>query len=137
MRLLISFVCIAVLCGCASIQRSQLAQDAKQRLVGMRDEQVLACMGPPHNRSAIGATEVWQYQSGNGHVDVNRVASVSGSYGMATGSSSAVASQRLCTINIAMTNQQVQSVTYLGPTGGLMTAGEQCAFALQGCVGKQ
>jgi hypothetical protein len=35
--------------------------------VGLSKEQVLACMGPPANRMAEGATEVWSYNSGDGH----------------------------------------------------------------------
>lgn len=118
-----------LLAGCA-IQRSLQAQDAKKQLVGMPAEKIFACMGPPHNRSTLGATEIWQYSSGDGRVQTGAV--VTGGAGMVTGS--AVTTTRFCTVNIAMANSMVQSVNYVGPTGGVLTEGEQCAFAVRACL---
>jgi hypothetical protein len=42
--------------------------------------------------------------------------------------------QALCTVNVTMTNGRVGRVNYVGPTGGLLTPGEQCAFAVQNCT---
>lgn len=42
--------------------------------------------------------------------------------------------RRHCTVNVAMTNGIVSRINYSGPTGGILTAGEQCAFAIQNCV---
>jgi len=36
-------------------------------MVGLSREQVLQCMGPPGNKMAEGASEVWSYESGNNH----------------------------------------------------------------------
>jgi hypothetical protein len=118
----------AALCGCA-FQRAQVAQDARAQMVGMSKEQVLACMGPPANKAAEGQTEVWSYNSGDGTV----VASGSASYGSFSGRSS----QRFCHINVVMSGGGVAAVNYQGPTGGLITAGEQCAYAVDPCVKKQ
>jgi hypothetical protein len=41
---------------------------------------------------------------------------------------------RFCTVNIVMANRAVQSVNYKGPTGGLLTEAEQCAFAIRACL---
>jgi hypothetical protein len=114
-----------MLAGC-SIQRAQVANEAQNKMIGLSKEQILACMGPPANRASEGATEVWSYNSGNGQT----TAVVSGSQTFAT----AISTQRFCTVNVAMTNGYVSAVNYLGPTGGLITAGEQCAFAVQGCA---
>jgi hypothetical protein len=46
----------------------------------------------------------------------------------------AVASSRFCNINIVMASGRVTVVNYTGPTGGLLTAGEQCAYAVDACV---
>ena len=46
----------------------------------------------------------------------------------------AVSSNRFCNVNIVMTAGLVSAVNYTGPTGGLLTAGEQCAFAVNACV---
>ena len=117
-------LCVA-LGGCA-IQRAQIAQDAGAQMVGLSKEQVLTCMGPPANKAAEGATEVWGYASGNG-MTVARA-----SYDRYGGT--AVASSRFCNINIVMASGRVTTVDYKGPTGGLLTAGEQCAYAVDACV---
>jgi hypothetical protein len=33
-----------------------------------------------------------------------------------------------------MVEGRVSRVNYVGPTGGLLTGGEQCAFAVQNCT---
>lgn len=142
-------VALAVaLAGCA-IQRAQVAQDARAQMVGLSKEQVLGCMGPSGNKAAEGQTEVWSYASGNGFsstvatADVNTTGQASriGNqvYGSAnsTGFGTAVSTRRFCTVNVVMTNGLVSAVNYQGPTGGLLTAGEQCAFAVDACVKKQ
>jgi hypothetical protein len=42
----------------------------------------------------------------------------------------AVTRPRSCTVNVTMTNGRVERVNYIGPTGGLLTPGEQCAYAV-------
>jgi hypothetical protein len=121
-----------VLAACA-LQRAQQAQDAKRQLVGMTDEKIFACMGPPRGHSTLGSTDVWQYNSGNGHVQTGAV--VTANSGIVSGS--AVTTARFCTVNIAMSNRVVQSVNYSGPTGGVLTEGEQCAFAVKACLPPQ
>jgi hypothetical protein len=115
----------ATLAGCA-IQRAQIAQDARAQMVGLSKEQVLACMGAPANKATEGTTEVWSFNSGNGMTVVNA------SYNRYGGT--AVGSSRFCNINIVFASGQVSAVNYTGPTGGLLTAGEQCAYAVDACV---
>lgn len=115
----------ATLAGCA-LQRAEIAQDARAQMVGMSKEQVLTCMGAPANKAAEGATEVWGYDSGNGM----QIADISGDRYSAT----AVRSRRFCKINVVFAGGQVSSVNYSGPTGGILTAGEQCAYAVNACV---
>lgn len=135
----------AALSGCAA-QRAKIALDAQDQMLGMGKEQVLACMGPPALKSAEGQTEVWQYQSGNGQTTIagsgntTTNASVSGNSYSAAGRASSfsngvvLASHRYCTVNVVLTDGRVTKLNYAGPTGGLLTAGEQCAFAVQNCV---
>ena len=125
MRVL-GIVALAVAVSGCAIQRAQIAQDARAQMIGMTKEQVLACMGPPANKATEGQTEVWSYNSGDGTV----VASGSASYGNFSGTSS----RRFCQINVVMTGASVSSVNDQGPTGGLITAGEQCAYAVDACV---
>jgi hypothetical protein len=35
---------------------------------------------------------------------------------------------------VVMSGGAVSAVNYQGPTGGLITAGEQCAYAVDACV---
>jgi hypothetical protein len=114
-----------MLAGCA-IQRAQIAQDARAQMVGMSKEQVLTCMGPPAGKATEGQTEVWTYNSGDGTTIAS--GSISG------GSFSGVTASRFCRINLVMASGTVSAVNYQGPTGGLITAGEQCAYAVDACV---
>jgi hypothetical protein len=125
MRGLIAVALALALAGC-SIQRAQIAQDARVQMVGMTKERILTCMGPPANKATEGQTEVWSYNSGDGSTFTS--GSVSG--GTFSGSSSS----RYCRINLVLAGGIVSAVNYQGPTGGLITAGEQCAYAVDACV---
>jgi hypothetical protein len=103
--------------ACA-IQRTQIANDAQSKMIGLSKEQILACMGPPLNKAAEGETEVWSYNSGN---NVTPTGDGNGRY---------------CTINIKMWNGRAGVVDYLGPSGGLLTPNEACAFAVEKCAAK-
>jgi hypothetical protein len=63
-RLLMVPIAIALV-SCA-VQRAQVAHEAQDKMIGLRKEQVLACMGVPASKAAEGVTEVWSYNSGNG-----------------------------------------------------------------------
>ena len=125
MRRMVILAACAALCGCA-FQRAEIAQDARAQMVGLSKEQVLACMGASASKAAEGKTEVWGYNSGNGMTVTDA------SYGRFGGT--AVSSSRFCTINIVFAGAQVSAVNYNGPTGGLLTQGEQCAYAVDACV---
>jgi hypothetical protein len=122
----LGIVALAVMLASCAIQRAEIAQDARAQMVGMSKEQVLACMGAPGNKAAEGATEVWGYASGNG------MTVATASYDRFGGT--AVSSSRFCNVNIVFASGQVSTVNYTGPTGGLLTAGEQCAYAVSPCV---
>jgi hypothetical protein len=131
--------CALIVAGCA-VMRANEANEAQATMVGMSKEQILACMGPPVTKAAEGATEVWSYNSGNGHTEGfgTSSASVYGGHGYASGfgTSSLVTQQRFCTVNVTMVGGRVDRINYVGPTGGLITQGEQCAFAIDNCVPK-
>lgn len=143
-KIAVFFVSV-VISGCA-VERALIAHDAQDKMIGLSKEQVLACMGVPSGKMAEGATEVWSYGSGNGRVTgiantygTAQASAVGGpgyAYGNASGNSTTIttATQRHCTVNIVMANGHVSHVNYSGPTGGLLTQGEQCAFAVQNCA---
>jgi hypothetical protein len=137
-----------IMSGCA-VQRAVVARSAQEKMVGLSREQVLACMGPPASKAAEGATEVWSYSSGNDRVTAvgTGYAQTDGSFsgqrmgntysgtGSATSTSlsTAIATRRFCTVNVVMSEGRVSRLNYAGPTGGILTGGEQCAFAVENC----
>lgn len=128
LKVLLAMAFSLALAGCA-VERAVVANQAQNQMVGLTKEQVLACMGPPINHAAVGQTEVWTYNSGNGRTDTR----INGGAFSAT----AISTQRSCTINVVMTDGRVSNVNYSGPTGGLITGGEQCAYAVQNCTHQQ
>lgn len=146
---LIAILFASALAGCA-VQRAVVAQGAQEKMVGFSREQVLACMGPPATRAAEGTTEVWSYGSGNdrtttvgtgfaqtdGSISGERRGNQFSATGQATTTSLATvsSSRRFCTVNVVMTDGRVSRLNYAGPTGGILTGGEQCAFVVQNCL---
>jgi ABC-type enterobactin transport system permease subunit len=135
----------AMLLTACSFERAHVAAEAQRSMIGMTKEQVLACMGPPAQQQTAGATEVWAYPSGGEDRtfgSATGVSSANGVYGSgyanAWGSSSAFGSStsvhRYCVVNVVMSDGRVSAVHYSGRTGGLLTEGEQCAFAVQNCA---
>jgi hypothetical protein len=135
--------------GACSVQRAQVAQDAQASMIGLPKEQVLACVGPPQNKATEGQTEVWSYASGNGFrstlstVDVQTTSQasvvgnqISGSAN-STGFGTATSRSRFCTVSVVMNGNVVSAVNYAGPTGGLLSRGEQCAYAVEACLPKR
>ena len=107
---------LSLLTAC-KFYRAEVASDAQTQMVGMSKEAVLACMGAPAQIGQAGDTEVWSYSSGG---DATTVSSTT--------------LQRYCIVNVLMADDRVRSISYSGRTGGLLTEGEQCAFAVENCV---
>lgn len=138
-----------LLFGC-SVQRAVVAQSAQDKMLGFSKEQVLACMGPPRDRMTAGATEVWSYGSGNGRVTTvgsstthtdgkitgeRTPTGLSGSGEFTSRSfGSQITTARSCTVNVTMNDGSVSRVNFVGATGGILTRGEQCAFAVENCA---
>jgi hypothetical protein len=114
--------------GCA-INRAEIAAKAKSSMIGMTKQQVLQCMGAASNTQSQENTEIWKYYSGGDY---------QGSFNVNTTDQYAYGStnfhKRSCEINIIFTNDSVTNILYSGRTGGLLTQGEECAFALNNCV---
>lgn len=120
-------------------------------MVGLSKEQLLACMGPPGQKMAEGATEVWSYNSGKDRVTAvgsgypQTSSSLSGQRtrggslsvdGTGTTVSSSTANSKPPLLHHQRGNERcpVSRVNYAGPTSGLLTGGEQCAFAVENCT---
>jgi len=112
----------------------------------MTKEQVFTCMGPAPTKASEGSTEIWSYPSGNGYRSSTVIASADGNFNAirtgnnvsgnvnTLGTATGVSTRRYCVVNIVIQAGVVSQVNYTGPTGGLLTGGEQCAFAVEACA---
>jgi len=116
---------VVAACG---MQQARVASDAPNLMVGLPQEQVLACMGPPASKSKDGTAEVWSYPSGSGQRETMS------SSGQGWGSNASVPEQAACTINIAMASGRVSKLSYTNRNGEPMPPSAQCAFALHDCI---
>lgn len=140
------------------MERAQTAAKAQTAMIGLSKGDVLACMGVPQAKSVEGNIEVWSYASGNGRTDTfsnsqsttNAAAAGVGQatrigntvYGAAAVAGASETSgwgwstrrNRGCTVSVVLTDAKVSRITYNGPTGGPLTKGEQCAYAVENCV---
>ena len=150
--------CTLGLLASCSIERAKTAAAAQTQMIGLAKGDVLACMGIPQAKAVEGHVEVWSYETGNGRTDTvsnsysntnataagvaqaTRIGNTTYAAGTAAGnsqtSSFGIAStrHRSCTVSVVLTNGSVSRVNYSGPTGGVLTKGEQCAYAVQNCT---
>ena len=117
------FVAATFVSGCV-FQRETTAANAKTSMIGMSKEAILACMGAPARKASEGETSVWTYMSGDGRQNI------------LIGQHHATSRTRSCKIDVIMRSGRVAKINYSGRTGGLLTVGEQCAYAIENCVGK-
>jgi outer membrane protein assembly factor BamE (lipoprotein component of BamABCDE complex) len=125
---------VGIFATSCSIQRAQVAADAKSEMIGMSKEQVLTCMGVPSQRASVGETEVWSYPSGGDTTTVGSAQASGDGTGGVVAFGSAHALHKYCVVSVVMTGDKVSRVNYTGRTGGLVSQGEQCAFAVQNCI---
>jgi hypothetical protein len=118
--------------GCSSLERADIAQEARTHMVGLSKAQVLACMGSPDATRTEGATETWAYLSGDGHTQGYVIPGP-----RSLTAHDAQATQYLCTVQVVMQNGSVARLDYLGPDSGLFSPNAQCAFAVQNCARQQ
>jgi hypothetical protein len=150
--------CTLGLLASCSIERAQTAAAAQTQMIGLAKGDVLACMGIPQAKAVEGNTEVWSYETGNGRTDTMsdgysntnavasgaaqaiRIGNTSYAAGVAAANSQtnsfgySSTRHRSCTVSVVMTDGSVSRVNYSGPTGGVLTKGEQCAYAVQNCT---
>jgi hypothetical protein len=91
---------------------------------GLSKEQVLGCIGPPARKAAEGQTEVWSYNSGDG------TTIASGRFRTEI----SPAFPRAALSDQCVISGGAVSAVNPGPTGGLITGGGQCAYAVDACV---
>src|SRR5262249_42655032 len=73
----------------------------------------LKCIGTPRSSYVVGSsTEVWAYNS--------------------AAQNAGTAPE--CVVKVMMQRAQVIDVDYLGPSGGFLPKGKQCAYAVENCI---
>jgi hypothetical protein len=125
-RLLTGFM-TAFLAACGTIQSGQVS-DQINAMVGLSQEHVLSCMGPPSSTAHVGATEVWSYNVG-GPVTTSGV--VGGNQSVIAGS--ATTSQEFCVVNLTMQNGSVATANYRSQ-GKLLAPSLPCYSVLHACA---
>jgi hypothetical protein len=126
---IISYGLILSLIASCAIQRAEIATKAQSSMIGMSKQQILQCMGAADSTQIVGVVESWKYHSGGeSHATTN----ISNYGEFATASTSVT--KRYCEVNILFSNDSVTNINYSGRTGGLLSKGEQCAYAVSNCV---
>jgi hypothetical protein len=115
------------LASCGPIQSGQVA-DQINAMVGLSQEHVLSCMGPPTSTAHLGATEVWSYNVG-GPVTTSAVMGANQSFA----AGSATTSQEFCVVNLTMQNGSVTAANYRSQ-GKLLAPSLPCYSVLHACA---
>jgi hypothetical protein len=118
---------VVVLASCGPIQSGQVA-DQINAMVGLSQEHVLNCMGPPSSTAHVGATEVWSYNVGG---PVTTSAVMGGNQSVVAGS--ATTSQEFCVVNLTMQKGLVTAANYRSQ-GKLLAPSLPCYTVLHACA---
>jgi hypothetical protein len=118
---------IVALAGCGPIQSAQV-HDQINAMVGLSQEHVLSCMGPPTSTAHVGTTEVWSYNVGG---PVTTSAVMGGNQYMVGGS--ATTSQESCVVNLTMHSGLVTAANYRS-LGKLLAPSLPCYSVLHACA---
>ena len=143
--IILLFAVLLLAAGCA-IHRASVASRAQKEMIGMSKRNLLACAGTPARAAVAGGTEFLTYVSGGDTVgSVNTYSTGHGSYtyhgggyGSGTyqsyGGGVVSTERRYCEVTFVLEDGVVSKINYSGRTGGLLTKGEQCAFAVENCL---
>jgi hypothetical protein len=115
------------LASCGPIQSGQVS-DQINAMIGLSQEHVLSCMGPPTTTAHAGATEVWSYNVGG---PISTSAVVGGNQSLVAGS--ATTSQEFCIVNLTMQNGSVTAANYRSQ-GKLLAPSLPCYSVLHACA---
>ncbi len=114
--------------GCESA-RPEADQIVQQRMIGLSNKDLLACVGGPPRRAAAGqATEIWTYDGGQ-----TRGYGPQWAIGLNT-NLPPFASQAACKVRVVMTNGRVSQVFYAAANGEALPLGQECPFPVERCV---
>ncbi len=114
----LSTVLVLFMAGCAALDRAKLADRAQQELIGATKDHLLACTGAPDKQITSGDREYLTY------IVHTKMGTVKGTGG----------GSRFCEATFVVKGNHIESITYRGKTGGLLSKGEQCGYIVQNCL---
>jgi hypothetical protein len=117
------------LVGCVG-EGPEVDQIAQRSMIGLSKRHILACLGSPAKRVAIGSTDIWTYPIGDLRVESPFPAPALDMSPSATSTAGAGA----CNVNVVMTNSVVSQIVYHSADGGPLPLGRQCLFAIRNCT---
>jgi len=117
----------AVLALASCAQTPGVDQIAQMAMIGLSKRDIMACMGEPVGRRALGeGTEIWSYPVG---VTTTETPPWGAGLNLAASQASLP-----CDVRVVMTNAHVSQVTYVLPNGRPLPSGRQCSFAVEACA---
>jgi hypothetical protein len=112
--------------GCQPLEVNQVAQ---QSLIGLKERNIRACLGPPLHRAPAGqATEIWTYANGE-----TRGYGPQWAIPLNT-NLPPFAFPGPCESRFVMTNGRVSQVAYAAADGEPLALGQECLFPVEACV---
>jgi len=109
--------------------RSQDAKEARTKLVGMSRSEIVACAGKPKTAIRDGNREYLAYFAGSPDYDLvlgvkpNEIQKITGT-----------AKATNCKVRFMLRDGNVESVSYSGNTGGILTRDSACAAIVRRCL---
>jgi len=125
MKSLILTAAIALVSCHTNIQRAEVANGAKQSMLGMSKANLITCAGAPLRSSTINGTEYLTYSHADAYSDASSKLT-----GILVGS----ALYFECTATFSINNGRISKVTFSGKTGGKFTQGAACYNIVAQCV---
>jgi hypothetical protein len=108
--------------------RPALTQLAQQSLLGLSKKKVLACLGPPTKRAAVGADQIWTYAQGQRWTQGPVWAA-----GLNIAWSPAWPGGP-CSVGLVIVDGAVAQMTDAMPDGGQLSVGQQCVLTAAACA---
>lgn len=118
--------CLLALLPCAcAVEDSDIAMEARTRLLGMADVDLQSCIGAPDQRSSFGAVEVLTYYA-TSTSNINWSVPVVGGLAVTNGG--------YCHVTFQLTSGRVTRIMYSGEKNATLAPDAFCAPILRTCM---
>jgi len=110
--------------------KPEVDQIAQSRLIGLSEKKILACLGEPAKRVAIGTEQIWTFRIGQMLNEGGLLALGLNEY------ATPFPPDRACNVNVVIDRHGVSQVTYAKADGRALPLGQLCEFDVNRCVGR-